>query len=289
MLNRQKTVLYFLKKAGGSASRIGLIKWCFLLRHETQSEGGSTFYDFLPYKFGPYSFCLQHEISQLVKKGIIHEPDGRTWQLGQEFKTEYALPNCLEDAAVIMVRYGSMSTTELMNRVYSRHPWYTLNSDRRRIDDDDRPQAEIGVYTIGYEGLSVDRFLDTLLRIGIKCVADVRSSPLSRRFGFHRSTLSRLCEKLGIRYRSFQELGVDSVQRQNLRTLRDYEGLFERYRADVLENSGALLDRLAKEIILQPTALLCMEADWRFCHRSILAERMGKALNLRVRHIGGQG
>ena len=288
MLNRQRIVLYFLKKAGGSASRIALVKWCFLLRQETQSKGGNAFYDFLPYKFGPYSFCLQHEISQLVQKGILQAEDARTWKLGPEFKDEYALPHNLEDAALIMVRYRAMSTQELMHKVYSEHPWYGLNSDRLRMNERIRPRAGIAVYTIGYEGLSVDRFLNKLVESGIKCVADVRSSPLSRRFGFHRSTLSRLCKNVGIGYRSFGELGIESAQRQNLRTMRDYQALFEKYRVEVLDNCGSSLERLAEQILNQPTALLCMEADWRFCHRSVLADQMSKALSLAVTHIGGK-
>lgn len=288
MLNRQRVILYFLKKAGGSASRIALVKWCFLLRQETESKGGNAFYDFLPYRFGPYSFCLQHEISQFVKKGIIQEADSRTWQLGPEFKSEYARPNNLDDAALIMLRYRAMTTTELMDKVYSEHPWYGLNSGRLPTNGQVRPEAEIAVYTIGYEGLSVDRFLNRLVECGIRCVADVRNSPFSRRFGFHRSTLSGLCKNLGISYHSFGELGIESAQRQNLRTTRDYEALFDRYSVEVLDNRDASLDSLAEQILVQPTVLLCMEADWRFCHRSVLADRMGKALNLAVRHIGGQ-
>ncbi|MFW8642020.1 hypothetical protein ACOJBO_01145 [Rhizobium beringeri] len=37
------------------------------------------------------------------------------------------------------------------------------------------------VYTIGYEGTDIERFVKTLTAVGIEAVADVRAVPLSRR------------------------------------------------------------------------------------------------------------
>lgn len=287
MLNRQRTLLYLLKKAGGAATRIKLTKWSFLLKHETSSRGGPAFYDFVPYKYGPYSFCLQHEIAELAKKGIIDETDGTTWRIGYAFNGEIPRLSNVEDAALIMLRYDAMTTSDLMETVYSRYPWFTINSHRRIERTDKRPRADIGIYTIGYEGLSVDRFLNSLLHSGICCVADVRNSQISRRYGFHQKTLSRLCDKLGIRYCSFRELGIPSESRRDLQALRDYQMLFRKYREEVLENGSASLSKLGKLILEAPTALLCMEADSRLCHRSILAEHMGESLNLRIVHLGG--
>ena len=58
MLNLQKTLLRLLTSAQRPVGRLELTRLAFLLREEMSSQGGSTFYDFLPYKHGPFSFCL---------------------------------------------------------------------------------------------------------------------------------------------------------------------------------------------------------------------------------------
>jgi Domain of unknown function DUF488 len=287
MLIRRKIFLYLLQKAGGSASRIGLNNWCFLLRHETASGGGETFYDFVPYENGPHSFGLEHEIGRLVKKGIIGESNDGCLQIAGEFEAELPKPPEVDDAERIMLQYGRTSADDLMEEVSSRHPWFTINSDRPRIRKSELPQAEIAVYTIGYQGLSVDRFLNTLLESGIRCIADVRNSPHSRTYGFHKSTLSRLSGEIGIKYRSFQDLGIPTADRREVQANGDYEALFRKYREDVLEKNYESIAELSDQIRKEPTALICMEADWRFCHRSITAEHLRKSLNLRVVHIDG--
>ena len=65
MLNRQRVVILLLKLADRPVSRTELTKWCFLLRHESETQGGSAFYDFVPYRFGPLSFALYQETEKL--------------------------------------------------------------------------------------------------------------------------------------------------------------------------------------------------------------------------------
>jgi hypothetical protein len=45
------------------------------------------------------------------------------------------------------------------------------------------------LYTIGYEGADVDRFLATLADAGVATVADVRAVALSRKKGFSKNQL----------------------------------------------------------------------------------------------------
>ena len=61
MLHRQKALLSILQQVGGQATTLQLMKWAFLLGQETQSHGGKTFYQFIPYRYGPYSFTLNRE------------------------------------------------------------------------------------------------------------------------------------------------------------------------------------------------------------------------------------
>ena len=46
------------------------------------------------------------------------------------------------------------------------------------------------IYTIGYEGATVDEVIGALSRVGVEQVIDVRQLPLSRRPGFSKSSLA---------------------------------------------------------------------------------------------------
>jgi hypothetical protein len=71
MLNRQKCLLLMAERAGRPVTHLELTKWAFLLAQESLSGGGPAFYDFLPYKYGPFSFTLFHEADHLVRNGYL--------------------------------------------------------------------------------------------------------------------------------------------------------------------------------------------------------------------------
>lgn len=58
------------------------------------------------------------------------------------------------------------------------------------------------VYTIGYEGTDIERFVKTLTAVGVEAVADVRAVPLSRKKGFSKNSLREHLESAGIKYLS---------------------------------------------------------------------------------------
>ncbi|MBI5251996.1 MAG: DUF488 family protein [Desulfomonile tiedjei] len=286
MLNRQRTLLYMLKKAGGSLTRIELMKWSFLLSQETSSGGGAAFYAFVPYKYGPYSFLLQQELFGLMKRGLLQEIGSKGWSLSALHEAAAESPRECQDIARIILRYKGMTINELIDTVYSRYPWYTVNSENFSRRAEVRPQADRAVYTIGYQGNSIDAFLNRVLKCGIKALADVRNNPSSRNFGFHKSTLARLCENLGIEYRGFPDLGIPASDRMDLKSLRDYEIVFGHYRSGVLANKTQSLDLLARLVTQKSTTLVCMESDANVCHRSILATLISERTNLPVIHLG---
>ena len=65
MLVRQKVLLAILPLAKKPVSITVLTSLAFLFRQETDSGRELAFYDFLPYKHGPYSFSLLHELDKL--------------------------------------------------------------------------------------------------------------------------------------------------------------------------------------------------------------------------------
>ena len=71
MLRRQRIILKLLSSAASGISATQLQKYVFLLREETFLRNDTTFYEFVPYKFGPYSFAAQREVETLTSYGYI--------------------------------------------------------------------------------------------------------------------------------------------------------------------------------------------------------------------------
>lgn len=287
MLNRQKAVLLLLQQAGRAVSSIQLMKWSFLLANETPSHGGTTFYDFVPYQYGPYSFTLEQEQGALMRNGlleIIEEGQVRLTPAGQQ--TELKLTGDVpQDIRYITNTYGDRSSQALINLVYQKYPWYTINSQLSGQPRTTPPIVDCAIYTMGYEGLTADAFLNRMLEAGIRRIIDVRNNPVSRRYGFHKSTLTRLAKLLGLEYVHVPELGIPSAERSQLESFAQYQDLFCAYETalpQVLEQQRTVA-RLLEE---KPSVLVCMEADPHFCHRSVLAQSLTQIVHLPIKHLG---
>ncbi|TAN54890.1 MAG: DUF488 domain-containing protein, partial [Rhodospirillales bacterium] len=63
------------------------------------------------------------------------------------------------------------------------------------------------LFTIGYEGSSIEDFMATLLLANIRTLIDVRDLPISRRPGFAKKALAGALEKVGISYVHLKGLG----------------------------------------------------------------------------------
>jgi uncharacterized protein (DUF488 family) len=174
--------------------------------------------------------------------------------------------------------------SEMVAYVYATYPWYTLKSEAgARVA---LPSARKAVYTAGYEGRSVDAFLDGLLRAGVRRVVDVRANPVARRYGFHGKTLARLCGKLDIDYRHVPKLGVPSAERRELSTKADYDALLSRYERTTLRRQPGAVREVAQLAADMASALVCSEADPSRCHRSRLAKAVSHETGLPVLHLG---
>lgn len=287
MLSRQRVALSFLWRAGGVASRIRVTKWLFLLRHETTSRGGEAFYDFLPYRFGPYSFTLGQEMASLAREGLLAESSNEAWRLTDAGRQEALnLPSHLRpDVDSIFQRYGRLTNPQLLDSVYARYPWYAINSELR-AKRSIKPATEPAVFTIGYEGLQVDALLNQILLEGIVRLIDVRNNPVSRRYGYHAATLSRLCERLDIEYRNIPELGIPSSDRSTAADPLAVQSLLDRYESTLAGDSSSAVERLAEDMASRPSVLLCRERTPDLCHRGVLARSVAPLAHLPVRHLG---
>lgn len=288
MLNRQRAILSILLEAGGQADHRPVTKWAFLLREEGETGGGSAFYQFVPYLYGPFSFCLFQEMGALARDGLVTDA-GHRWTLtaAGEKAAGGAHPDVRRDVRRIVRAHSKKSNKatdeHLIEYVYGRYPWYTVNSKLRRLEA--RKRSDVAVYTAGYEGLLVDGFLNALMRAGIARLVDVRNNPVSRRYGFHKSTLSRLCSNLGIEYVHFPQLGIRSSARQDLDRPGARQSLFKTYARTTLFREGEAIDAVARLVENAPSVLVCMEACPAECHRSHLAEPIASRTGLPIRHL----
>jgi uncharacterized protein (DUF488 family) len=282
LFHRQRVLLEFLRQAGRPVSKIELMKWAFLLKEESRSKGGSSFYEFVPYHYGPYSFGLSRDAAALDKSGLLAAE-------AHEWKSNPATPNQLlphglaQDVSDVVGHFGSLSQDDLIRYVYSEHAAYTVNSRLERLET--RKVAEPGVYTVGYEGRQLDGLLDVLIHAGIRRLIDVRRNPVSRRFGFHKSTLAKHCTLLDIDYIHVPELGIASEERSTLSATRDYADLFARYEQQTLLTQAAHVQRVAEWMRTMPSAIMCMERDVCDCHRGRLAYRLHDLTRLPVIHL----
>jgi hypothetical protein len=282
MLSRQKVLLSLLKLVNRLVEPLEFMQWAFLLRNEFPSEGGSAFYDFVPYHCGPYSFTLAHEAGKMEAEGLLVATE-TTWEATNGDWPESLEPAVLRDLSTIVSKFKSVPPSQVLDEIYARSPEYAVLSKRRKLGQ--RATAELAVYTAGYEGLSVDAFLSGLIANGIHQLIDVRMNPIARRFGFHKSTLSRLCDDLGISYVHVPQLGIHSSLRQELNDQDDYEELFRQYRKSTLKSETEAIDTVAGLVQDKPSVLVCMEACPDQCHRKHLAKVVAEQTGLEIWHI----
>lgn len=276
-----------LADAGGEATHLEVTKWAFLTRMETAMGGGASFYQFVPYQYGPFSFGLFQEVAAMTRDGLIEEAPNSRWRLtgiGQK-EAKRAEVGSAAGARSIVKRFAGKPSKDLIDHVYDRHPWFTVNSEIRKLAK--RPVAEPAVFTAGYEGLLIDGFLDGLLKAGMARLIDVRHNPIARRYGFHKSTLNRLCCKLGIEYQHVPELGIPSEERQGLVEggAKERERLFGSYQRTTLKTQTTAIKAVALLVKERPSVLVCMEAKPCECHRSHLAKPVAALTGLPIKHL----
>lgn len=130
------------------------------------------------------------------------------------------------------------------------------------------------IFTIGYEGTDIERFVRTLVAVGIDVVADVRAVPLSRKKGFSKNSLRDRLADEGIQYMPMQTLG-DPKPGRDAAKAGDYEGFRAIYTAHIEQpDVSSAVAELAEEARHLNVCLLCFERDPKTCHRMIVGERM---------------
>ncbi|MEQ8406454.1 MAG: DUF488 domain-containing protein [Oceanicaulis sp.] len=144
------------------------------------------------------------------------------------------------------------------------------------------------LYTIGYEGASLDDFVATLQAAGVQTLADIRERAQSRRKGFSKTALREALASAGIQYVHFRALGDPKEGRDAARS-----GDWAKFRAvfsTVMKTVEAktALEEIGARALQESVCLLCYERDHRTCHRKIVSEALEARLDVRATHLGVQ-
>ena len=143
------------------------------------------------------------------------------------------------------------------------------------------------IYTIGYEGLSIEKFSDALMKENVSVVVDVRNLPLSRKKGFSKTSLSDHLDKNNIDYVNIRGLGAPKAMREELKATNDYKSFFSRFRESIKPRQNLIDEILSMVYDGKNVSLLCFERDYNYCHRKIVAEEIKKrdGNGLKIRHL----
>lgn len=294
MYYRRKILLSLLEVFNGELDKIRLQKLLMLLS-KLQNKPS---FDFVPYKFGCFSFQANADLYTMMKYQQVDE-NQNCWK--KVDNKSYISELCNDDKNAlsdIIKLYQNKTPEELIEITYKRYPFYAMNStildkviegeDLNKVKRIRTPLKGKGLFTIGYEGISLESYLNKLIKYGVKALVDVRRNPLSRKYGFSKNQLDNACSGIDIKYFHIPELGIESNKRRELNNQSDYDLLFDDYKKNKLpatiEFQKKVIDLIDK---YDRIALTCFEANIYQCHRKPLAEAISKLPNFsgEVRHI----
>jgi len=296
LFERQRLLLTLLDAVGEPVGHADFQKLLFLYTQECEATPS---YDFVPDKFGAFSFTSCADKRKLIEAGLLAEND-QNWRLTKAGRA-VARHQAVEPLRVAEFcrRHSRLRGNALIVEQFRRHPYYATRSqilDKLRLEPEAlariaaaKPKRQpAGIVTIGYEGRSLESYLNELLRAAVTVLCDVRRNPFSHKYGFSKGMLSKACEEVGIRYEHLPALGIASDKRRELQSQADYDALFAEYERESLPQQGVAWETIRGWVAAgERVALTCFERLLQQCHRHCVAEaleRMGGA-KFTVQHL----
>ena len=290
---RKKLLLAILEAFNGSVDRLKFQKYLFLVSELQKKKS----YNFIPYKYGCFSFESYNDKRGLTISGYLEDSDRWILKKNHGFLSQI---DARDEECILTVKkeYGRLSEKTLINKIYSNYPYYAINSkivhqinltpkEKREISHKKLKQKERCLFTIGYEGRSIDEYLNILIENNIKVLCDVRKNPFSRKYGFSKQSLQKKITELGMEYLHIPELGIDLKWRKNLNTKQDYKKLFFIYEKDTLPLKENQLQEILKNLNEKKRiALTCFEAESSLCHRHCVSTKLNQLdKSTKVKHL----
>lgn len=282
---RRKILLALLELFEGQLTAKSLQKYLFLF---TRVQSVKSF-DFIPYRYGCFSFQANQDISTMAKYGYLEvkeESNGRFIKLKQTGNYLNLLDMFDRQALIDMkAEFSTLSQIELIRYTYQKYPYFATKSaiahellttdELAKVEQQKRSFSETGLFSIGYEGISLETYINKLIINDVHILCDVRKNAYSQKYGFSKSQLQKACEGVGIQYIHIPDLGIESDKRQDLRSQIDYDMLFDQYEKTTLKNNWEALLQVRKLIETDSrVALTCFEKDPAQCHRSRIIKHL---------------
>jgi len=280
MFYRRKIILGLLQAFGGKLLQIDLYKLLLVITKEQQKPE----YDFVPYQYGCYSFSLHADIETMYKNNLLSEDSSKTIHK-VDTKNYFSTLTDTDKRIILSVhsKFNGCTTSDLIRFTYNTYPYTAIKSkiaekllstDEFEVVKKSAPSENlIKLFTIGYEGISLEEYLNRLIKNDVKVLIDVRRNALSMKFGFSKSQLKRYCGNVGIEYLHMPEVGIQSDLRQELKSQADYDKLFVGYVKNNLSKTSEYQNQILDLLIINKRiALTCFEANICQCHRKHLAD-----------------
>lgn len=282
---RRKILLALLEVFDLPLTAIQLQKYLFLF---TRSQTIKSF-DFIPYKYGCFSFQANQDIAVMRNSGLLEEIDCDGNKSIHIKDTSGYLPmlDMFDQQALrdVKDKFGNLSQDELIHYIYVNFPFYATKStiassiltvEELAVVERQKHHYEIAqLFTIGYEGISLEEYIKRLIINDVHVLCDVRKNAYSQKYGFSKAQLQKACEGVGIKYVHVPQLGIESDKRQDLRSQKDYDILFKEYERTTLKNNMEALMYVRSLIDADKrVALTCFEKDPKQCHRLRVANAL---------------
>lgn len=276
---RRKILLALLQAFGGHLGKTDLQKLLLIVAKLQKKPS----FDFIPHRFGCYSYQSSWDLRALKVYGVVTESD-TGWILTKSEDYRGMLTNDDKSHISHVARtYKNHTTDQLIKVTYLKFPYYAIRSEKApkilNADELRKVQRYVptdegkALFTIGYEGITIETYFNKLIRNNVKVLCDVRRNAISQKLGFSKTTLSSVCASVGIKYIHVPDLGIPSDKRQNLKTQKDYDTLFAEFESTYLTNQTANLNGILSLLDkYNRVALTCFEALPCQCHRSKVAK-----------------
>jgi len=282
MYYRRKIFLALLESFGGALDSTDFEKLLFLYCKTTNQN----YYDFFPYKFGCFSHLSYQDKRVLIKQKILKECEKFELSAKKDFISEINEED-RKTLTQFSLRWNNTRGNNLIRETYLRYPEFAVKSEiaskilsseeLKKIRNKNTTNNKKTLFTTGYEGITIDEYINKLIANNINLVVDVRKNPLSMKYGFSKTKMKNYLESAGIKYVHLPELGIISSLRKNLESKNDFEKLFEKYSAEILPHSTESIKKIVNLLNeYNRITLTCFEADHKSCHRHKITEWLQK-------------
>lgn len=290
MYYRRKVILALLQQFGGKLKSTRFQKLLLIFTRQQQKAA----YEFIPYKYGAYSMQARSDKGTLIKYELLK--DRSHWESNvDEDYIDQLKKRDQEILREVYKRFKGADSNDLVTYTYREYPFYAINSEiaSKYLDDAGLHHIECNhpknnvqmLYTIGYEGIKAETYMNRLACKDIRVLVDVRKNSMSMKYGFNKSQLKSMCNKLGMEFMHLPELGIESDKRKNLDSKADYEELFEEYEETLTSRSAHLEKLYALFIEYDRVAITCFEREYTRCHRHKVSDYLHTTYNMPIEHL----